>query len=57
MDGNVFNWWPIVLAKLTSFHYMNFSGPLVCHSRDIAEIKYSDFVFVAICLRLIPKLK
>ena len=36
---------------------MDFSGLLVCHSRDLAEMNCSGFVFVAIYLRLTTNLK
>ena len=39
-------------ANLASFYHMDLSGLLVCHSRNLAEMNCSDFVFVAICLRL-----
>ena len=47
----------IGFANLASFHHMDFPGLLVCHSRELAEMNCSDFVFVAICLGLTPKLK
>ena len=36
---------------------MDFSEVLVCHSRYLAEMNCSNLIFVAICLRLTPKLK
>ena len=39
------------LANLASFHHMEFSGLLVCHSGDPAKMNCSGFAFVAIYLR------
>ena len=47
----------IRFANFASFHHMDFSGLLVCYSGDLAEMNYSGLVFVAICLRLTPKLR
>ena len=34
----------IGFANLAYFHHMDFSGLLACHSRDLAETNYSDFI-------------
>ena len=48
----------IGFANLASMHHTDLSGLLVCHPRTLQnELYISDFVFVAICLRLTPKLK
>ena len=47
----------IGFANLASFHHKDSSGLLLRHSWDHVEMSCSYFVFVEICLRLIPKLK